>query len=274
MVAAGHPAEPARRARPQAGLRALLRHLRRGGRVQRGVPHPQLPAEPVRRRRAVGVVHPGLRRPARRRDEARGAPAWRGAVAALLGAGRRRCWCWSGVLLTPWLIDVIAPGFDGREARAHRSGWCGSSSRAPGLLVLSAWCLGVLNSHRRFFLSYAAPVVWNARDDRRAGRVRRPAGSATDLAVIAAWGSVRGQRAAVRCVQLPTVLRRARRAPAAARRAARRTCATVLRNFGPVFVGRGVVQISAYVDTRAREPAARPARSPGSPTRRCSTRCR
>ena len=30
-----------------------------------------------------------------------------------------------------------------------------------GLLVLSAWCLGVLNSHRRFFLSYAAPVLWN-----------------------------------------------------------------------------------------------------------------
>ena len=31
--------------------------------------------------------------------------------------------------------------------------------------------------------------------------------------------------------------------------AAPRRCATVLRNFGPVFVGRGVVQISAYVDT-------------------------
>ena len=30
-----------------------------------------------------------------------------------------------------------------------------------GLLVLSAWCLGVLNSHGRFFLSYAAPVLWN-----------------------------------------------------------------------------------------------------------------
>ncbi len=30
-----------------------------------------------------------------------------------------------------------------------------------GLLVLSAWCLGVLNSHRKFFLSYTAPVVWN-----------------------------------------------------------------------------------------------------------------
>ena len=30
-----------------------------------------------------------------------------------------------------------------------------------GLLVLSAWCLGVLNSHRRFFLSYVSPAMWN-----------------------------------------------------------------------------------------------------------------
>src|SRR6478736_2412693 len=30
-----------------------------------------------------------------------------------------------------------------------------------GLLVFSAWCLGVLNSHRKFFLSYTAPVIWN-----------------------------------------------------------------------------------------------------------------
>ena len=36
------------------------------------------------------------------------------------------------------------------------------SSRAAGgvgLLVLSAWCLGVLNRHRRFLLSYTAPVA-------------------------------------------------------------------------------------------------------------------
>ena len=30
-----------------------------------------------------------------------------------------------------------------------------------GLLVLSAWCLGVLNSHHRFLLSYSAPIAWN-----------------------------------------------------------------------------------------------------------------
>ena len=50
-------------------------------------------------------------------------------------------------------------------------------------------------------------------------------------------------------LQLPDGARRARRAAAAACCSDRRTCATVLRNFGPVFVGRGVVQISAYVDT-------------------------
>src|SRR5689334_15317824 len=65
-----------------------------------------------------------------------------------------------GMLATPLLIDVIAPGFEGekREAtiRLVRLLFPG-----VGLLVLSAWCLGVLNSHRRFFLSYAAPVVWS-----------------------------------------------------------------------------------------------------------------
>ena len=30
------------------------------------------------------------------------------------------------------------------------------------LLVVAAWCLGVLNTHGRFFLSYFAPVLWNA----------------------------------------------------------------------------------------------------------------
>ena len=30
------------------------------------------------------------------------------------------------------------------------------------LLVVAAWCLGVLDAHGRFFLSYGAPVLWNA----------------------------------------------------------------------------------------------------------------
>ena len=30
-----------------------------------------------------------------------------------------------------------------------------------GIFVISAWCLGILNSHRLFFVSYVAPVLWN-----------------------------------------------------------------------------------------------------------------
>ena len=114
-----------------------------------------------------------------------------------------------------------------------------------GLLVLSAWCLGVLNSHRRFFLSYTAPVAWNLAIiatliwfGRRADQFH--------LATITAWGSVVGS-ALQFGVQLPTVLKLTKQL----RPVLDVTTAhvrTVLNNFFPVFVSRGVVQISAFID--------------------------
>ena len=56
---------------------------------------------------------------------------------------------------------VITPGLLGRAARARRRRCCGSCSRASRFLVLSAFCTGILNSHRQFFLSYVSPVMWN-----------------------------------------------------------------------------------------------------------------
>ena len=62
-----------------------------------------------------------------------------------------------GVLATPLVVDTVADGFSGAKReltiRLVRIIFPGT-----GLLVLSAWCLGVLNSHRRYFLSYAAPI--------------------------------------------------------------------------------------------------------------------
>lgn len=65
-----------------------------------------------------------------------------------------------GVLTTPLLIDTIAPGFRGAKRELTI---CLVRILFPGaaLLALSAWCLGILNSHRRFFISYTAPVAWN-----------------------------------------------------------------------------------------------------------------
>ena len=153
----------------------------------------------------------------------------------------------AGVLATPYLIDAIAPGFHGetRDLTIHlvRIFFPGVS-----LLVLSAWCLGILNSHRKFFLSYASPVVWNFAivaaliifgwnsDVSRLGA----------LAVYAAWASVIGS-ALQFLVQLPMVLRLAPAIKLSFGRASQNV-KIILGNFVPVFISRGVVQLSAYID--------------------------
>ena len=66
-----------------------------------------------------------------------------------------------GVSVTSWIVDIIVPGFSG-EARQLTIRIVRILFPGIGILVLSAWCLGILNSHRKFFLSYVAPVLWNA----------------------------------------------------------------------------------------------------------------
>jgi putative peptidoglycan lipid II flippase len=158
-----------------------------------------------------------------------------------------------GVLATPLLINAIAPGFDG-EKRALTMQLVRIFFPGAGLLVLSAWCLGVLNSHRRFFLSYTAPVVWNVTLIAAlvwAGLPVRNVALADlgvwgRVAAFAAWGSVVGS-ALQFAIQLPTVLKLLRRARLAFG-VTNAHVRTVLRNFVPVFISRGVVQISAFVD--------------------------
>ncbi|HOL71296.1 MAG TPA: murein biosynthesis integral membrane protein MurJ [Bryobacteraceae bacterium] len=151
----------------------------------------------------------------------------------------------AGVLAAPLLIHVLAPGFSG-EKRELAIRLVRILFPGAGLLVFSAWCLGILNSHRRFFISYAAPVIWNFAMIGTllgwGGRVGQ-----FPLAVALAWGSVAGSALQV-CVQLPWVLRLARGLRPSLRLASEHV-RTVLRSFVPVFFSRGVVQISAYVDT-------------------------
>jgi putative peptidoglycan lipid II flippase len=150
-----------------------------------------------------------------------------------------------GVLITPALIAVIAPGFEG-EKREITIRLVRILFPGAGLLVLSAWCLGVLNSHGRFLLSYSAPVLWNlaiiATLIGFGGGVR-----GYGLAEYAAWGSVAGS-ALQFGVQLPVVLRLLHGLRLTLDHGSE-AVRTVMRNFVPVFIGRGVVQISAYVDT-------------------------
>ena len=150
-----------------------------------------------------------------------------------------------GVVATPLLIGAIAPGFHG-DKRLLTIQIVRVLFPGVGLLVLSSWCLGVLNSHRRFLVSYASGVMWNAA---MIGTllIFGPRTDLPRLAVILAWGSVVG--AALQfLVQLPIVLAVAPDVRLSLDTTSEHVRA-IGRNFLPVLVSRGVVQVSAYVDS-------------------------
>ncbi|HYY52334.1 MAG TPA: murein biosynthesis integral membrane protein MurJ [Myxococcales bacterium] len=153
-----------------------------------------------------------------------------------------------GVAATPWLLDLIAPGFSG-STRALAIVLVRIFFPGISLLVLSAFCIGVLNSHGRFFLSYAAPVVWSAAIIAALilGAHSGPPGDQARIAVWAAWGAVAGGALQL-LVQLPSVVRLVGKGARLSLGRGDADVAEVARNFFPVVAGRGVVQLSAYVD--------------------------
>jgi putative peptidoglycan lipid II flippase len=149
-----------------------------------------------------------------------------------------------GVLLAPLLVTVFTPGFTG-ERRELMIAVVRILFPMTGVLVLSAWALGILNSHRKFFLPYFAPVLWNA----AIIGALVAFGSRLELdglLLAAAWGALLGGVLQF-AVQLPAVLRldreirinTGRREPA---------FKEAVRKAGPAILGRGVVQLSTYVD--------------------------
>jgi len=176
------------------------------------------------------------------RDDEAGRVA--GAVAGLLTALAGGLVVVAIVLARP-LTVLLAPGFEGRRLDLTVD-LMRITTGGLGLLVLSAWCLGVLNSHRRFFLPYVAPVLWNAAQIAVLAAAAFGDWSPRRAAVALAWGLVVGG-ALQFGVQALAVWRLApdlrpslgRGIPAVAE---------VRRRFGPAVLGRGVLQLSGYLD--------------------------
>jgi putative peptidoglycan lipid II flippase len=151
-----------------------------------------------------------------------------------------------GIVGAPILVTVAAAGFDGEQ---YTLAVVVVRILFPmtGLLVLSAWALGVLNSHRLFLVSYLAPVVWNlAIIGALVGCGWGLGWGGRELLVAAAVGALLGGLLQL-VVQLPAVWRREphlriRWEPGLP------GVRTVLRNAFPAVLGRGVSQLSAYVD--------------------------
>lgn len=173
-----------------------------------------------------------------------GRQALAGAILAMLSLGMAAL-ALAGVAGAPWLVDLIASGVAG-ETRALTISLVRILFPGTALLVVSAWCLGVLNSHGRFLLSYASPVLWNVAMI-GALVVYGPRTDAPRLVTLLAWGSVVGSGLQV-LVQLPAVhaVLGAWQLSLGRGQAAVRA---VLRNFWPALLGRGVTQLSAWVDT-------------------------
>ena len=149
-----------------------------------------------------------------------------------------------GVVATPLLIDAIAPGFHG-DKRELTIAIVRVLFPGAGLFVVSAWCLGVLNSHHKFLLSYASGVMWNVA--MIVTLLMFGAGqSLPRLAMTLAWGSVIGS-ALQFAVQLPVVWRVAPDLRFGLDTTSEHVRA-IGRSFVPVLISRGVNQISAYVD--------------------------
>ncbi len=169
-----------------------------------------------------------------------------------------------GILLAKPIVVLLAPGFL-RDAAAVAAGTMavdrfdltvtGVRILFPmtGALALSVWALAVLNSHRRFFLPYVAPVLWNAAMiaalvfvGSRLGAGAHGAQDLIRLFYAACWGGFLGGLLQF-LVQLPGVVRVLKgfhpsfsiRVPGVRQ---------ALAAWWPAVAGRGVVQLAGYID--------------------------
>ena len=170
-----------------------------------------------------------------------------------------------GVLFAEPIVALFAAGFlAGEEGAVDRFPLAVTAVKITfpmtGVLVLHAWALGVLNSHRRFFVPYAVPALWN--------------GTIIAALLLGGWVLIAGPSGAVgggvsqvtldrllfaACfgalaggflqfgAQLPLVAKvmRGFRLSLSTRVAGVRRA---LSAFWPIVAGRGVVQLGAYLD--------------------------
>ncbi len=151
-----------------------------------------------------------------------------------------------GIALAPFVMPLLFPEWD-----ADKVGLLIDVVRVlfvmTAILVVSAWALGVLNSHRRFLVSYAAPVAWNGALIAALLWFGGVQGMAPARLVIAlAWAGVVGGLLQL-VVQLPWVVPALKGFRLSVDRRVHGV-AEALRNFAPVVAARGVLNVSSYLD--------------------------
>ena len=185
-------------------------------------------------------VYARLLEEGREREAARVAGAVLGLLAVVAGVIAA-----AGAWGAPVLARVIAVGFAG-DSREILISLLPILFPMTAVLVVSAWALGILNSHRRFFVSYVAPALWNV------AIIAAVVGAASwglmgvELLLAMAWGALAGGVLQL-LFQLPFAARHLKHVvPSLGRRVAH--VGEVVRNFIPIVAARGAVTLSAFLD--------------------------
>jgi len=152
----------------------------------------------------------------------------------------------AGVLLAPGLVKLFFWKWD-PEKRALTTALVRILFPMTGILVISAWALGILNSHRRFFVSYVAPVLWNlAQIGTLIGFGTYFAFGRRNLVVALAGGALVGGLLQF-AVQVPFVVPYMKGFRLSLGRGVEGV-EEAIRSFGPVVAARGVVNLMGWVD--------------------------
>jgi putative peptidoglycan lipid II flippase len=151
----------------------------------------------------------------------------------------------AGMASAPALAWVVAPGFD-PALRDLVERLIVILFPTMAIMVVGAWCMGVLHAHGRFFWPNFAPLFWSVVSAGAligfVGRVEM------DPVYVLAWGVVAGSALQL-AVQLPAVRGAlGTLAPAGGWREPAVRKVTAL--FGPMLVGTGVAQLSTLIDVQ------------------------
>lgn len=150
-----------------------------------------------------------------------------------------------GILAAPVLTRALAGGFDG-PTQELTTRLTRVMFPMTGLMVLSGWCLGVQNAHRRFFWSYASAAIWSLAQIVLLLIGGPRAANTVTLSYWLAWATLAGAILQI-AAQAPEVLRLAGPLRPTLDRTAEGVT-PLLRNVLPVVTALGVVQISSFVD--------------------------
>ena len=167
-----------------------------------------------------------------------------------------------GIIAAPALVSLFAGGM-AQETEELAVRLTRVMFPMTGLMVLSGWCLGIQNSHRRFFMSYASAALWSVAqivllfgwggagaeaDSPAVFGLGERIQDTTRLAWWLAWATLAGAALQI-AAQLPEVIALVRPMRITLDRDAPGVRAT-LQNFVPVVVALSAVQISGFIDLR------------------------